>query len=244
MLTSIAELARLTGTTSRTLRHYDAIGLLRPSAVDAAGRRYYDQHALVRLQRILLLRRLGMGLSGIAEVLDRSVSDADALRAHLAWLRVERERIDRQLAAVERTICAADEGKDLMAEEMFDGFDQTQYREEVEQRWGEDAYARSDQWWKNLGTHGREAFVAESRAIGEAWAAAFATGLPVDGEQVQELASRHIAWIAAAWGGVQPTPEQIRGLAQMYVDDERFAANYGGRVGASYVRDALVAATG
>ena len=90
----------------------------------------------------------------------------------------------------------------------------------------------------------REAFVAESRAIGEAWAAAFAAGLPVDGVQVQELASRHIAWIAAAWGGVQPTPEQIRGLAQMYVDDERFAANYGGREGASYVRDALVAATG
>lgn len=243
MLTSITDVTRLTGTTSRTLRHYDAIGLLPPAAVDAAGRRWYDQRALVRLQRILLLRRLGMGLPRIAELLDHSVRDGDALRAHLAWLRVERSRIDRQLAAVERTIAAVDEGRDLMAEEMLDGFDHTQYRTEVEQRWGADAYARSDQWWRSLGEHGRDAFLAESRALGEAWAEACAAGLPIDGAQVRALAGRHVAWIATAWGGVIPDSEQIRGLAQMYVDDERFAANYGGTDGARYVRDALFATT-
>ena len=126
-----------------------------------------------------------------------------------------------------------------MAAEMLDGFDHTQYREEVEQRWGKDAYARSNKWWKGLGPQGQQAFKDEAKAIGEGWSDARAAGEPVDGATVRALAARHIAWIAAGWGGVQPSDEQIVGLAQMYVADERFAANYGGPEGAAYVRDAL-----
>ncbi|MFE7651143.1 MerR family transcriptional regulator [Streptomyces phaeoluteigriseus] len=65
---SIQEIARLAGTTSRTLRHYDDIGLLPPSRIAANGYRHYDGEALVRLQRILLLRELGFGLPQIADV--------------------------------------------------------------------------------------------------------------------------------------------------------------------------------
>ena len=36
-----------------------------------------------------------------------------------------------------------------MAEQMFDGFDHTQYKDEVEERWGKDAYAKSDAWWRS-----------------------------------------------------------------------------------------------
>ncbi|MET0954451.1 MAG: MerR family transcriptional regulator, partial [Cryobacterium sp.] len=59
---SIQDIARLAGTTSRTLRHYGAEGLLPPSRIGQNGYRYYDERALVRLQRILLLRELGLGL--------------------------------------------------------------------------------------------------------------------------------------------------------------------------------------
>lgn len=58
---SIEELAKAAGTTSRTLRHYGQTGLLTPSRTGANGMRYYDAGALVRLQRILLLRELGLG---------------------------------------------------------------------------------------------------------------------------------------------------------------------------------------
>ncbi len=71
---SIQEIARLAGTTSRTLRHYDDIGLLPPSRIAPNGYRHYDAAALVRLQRILLLRELGLGLPQIAEVLGPSTS--------------------------------------------------------------------------------------------------------------------------------------------------------------------------
>ena len=52
---SISDVARHAGTTSRTLRHYGDVGLLQPSRVGVNGYRYYDEGALVRLQRILLL---------------------------------------------------------------------------------------------------------------------------------------------------------------------------------------------
>ena len=83
----IHHIAALAGTTSRTLRHYDDIGLLAPSRIAGNGYRHYDQDALVRLQRILLLRELGLGLPVIAAVLDHGTSQTAALQAHVSWLR-------------------------------------------------------------------------------------------------------------------------------------------------------------
>ncbi|GAA3751657.1 hypothetical protein GCM10022240_01020 [Microbacterium kribbense] len=152
---SIHELATFAGTTSRTLRHYDAIGLLAPTRTTTSGYRHYDRHALIRLQRILLLRELGLALPQIAEVLDRTTDEVDALTTHLALLRQEQERLARQIAAVAGTIAALNGEEQLMAEQMFDGFDHTVYREEVETRWGRDAYARSDAWWRGMDADAR-----------------------------------------------------------------------------------------
>ena len=80
---TIQEVARKAGTTSRTLRHYDQIGLLSPSHIGHNGYRYYDATAVVRLQRILLLRELGMGLPEIAEVLSRNTDEIAALEPEL-----------------------------------------------------------------------------------------------------------------------------------------------------------------
>ncbi len=234
----IAEVARLAGTTSRTLRHYGDVGLLEPSRVGANGYRYYDTAALTRLQRILMLRQLGLGVAAIGDVLD-AADDTSALRAHLQWLRAESERLDRQIASVERTISSMEKGVPIMAEEMFDGFDHTQYKQEVEARWGQAAYADSDRWWRGLGPDGQQAFAAEHVEIAAGWAELRDSGAPVDGPDAQALARRHHAWIAAGWGNRAPDADQLAGLAEMYVADERFAANYGGVQGATYVRDAL-----
>jgi DNA-binding transcriptional MerR regulator len=235
---AISEVARLAGTTSRTLRHYDEVGLLAPSRVGPNGYRYYDSTALVRLQRILLLREMGVGIPAIGEVLS-AVDDPTALRTHLAWLRRESERLDRQIASVERTITSIETGVLPMAPDMLDGFDHTQYKEEVEQRWGAQAYADSDAWWRRLGPEGQRAFTDEHAAIAAGWSELRASGEAPDGPQARALARRHHAWIAAGWGGRAPDADQLVGLADMYVADERFAANYGGVEGAEYVRDAL-----
>lgn len=132
---SIHEITKLTGTTSRTLRHYGQIGLLEPSRTGPGGLRYYDENALVRLQRILLLRQLGLSLPAIADVLTGAQDVTHALRTHLALLEQERDRVQRQIVSVRRTIEKKEGGEQLMAEEMFDGFDHTQHKGEVEVRW-------------------------------------------------------------------------------------------------------------
>ncbi len=243
MEASIQEVARLTGTTSRTLRHYDQIGLLEPSRVGENGYRWYDEDALVRLQRILLLRDLGLALAEIGRVLDREQDETAALRRHLDWLRSEQQRLARQAVSVERTLTARQEGVPVMAEDMFDGFDHTQYQDEVEERWGKDAYARSDAWWRGLSADEKAAFQDETAALARAWASAAESGVDAASDEAQELARRHVAWLGGIPGtpgaGAAPVREYVVGLADMYVADPRFAKNYGGEDGATFVRDAL-----
>ncbi|MCC9177837.1 MerR family transcriptional regulator [Arthrobacter sp. zg-Y750] len=240
---SIKEVAKLAGTTSRTLRHYDSIGLLPPSRVGSNGYRRYDRDALVRLQRILLLRGLGLGLPQIRKVLHGEQDDAAALARHLVQLQAEQHRLQAQVVAVRSTLAALEGGEEIMAEKMFEGFDSTQYREEVEERWGREAYAESDRWWRSLDDAGKRGFTAEHASLQDAWDDVQRRGLSPDSAQVQELARRHAEWIAAGTGKRQLDPQLLAGLAQMYAADERFAAHYTREFasGARFVRDALVA---
>ena len=243
---SIQEIAKLAGTTSRALRHYDDIGLLEPSRIGANGYRYYDRAALVRLQRVLLLRELGLGLPAIAEVLDGQRDESHVLAGHLAWLRQEQGRLARQVASVERTIEALEGGEEIMAKDMFDGFDHTQYREEVEERWGREAYAAGDRWWRGMGDDERRAWKERSAELGRDWIAAADSGVAPDSAAAQELAQRQFDWLRGipgtpGGGAAGPSREYFLGLAEMYVADPRFGANYGGQAGAEFVRDAMTA---
>lgn len=245
---SIQQIASLAGTTSRTLRHYDDTGLLKPSRIAANGYRYYDEAALLRLQRILLLREMGLGLPQIAEVLAREREARAALETHLAWLQQERERLSRQIASVSSTIDALREGKALMPTEMFNGFDHTRYKDEVEQRYGKAAYAESDAWWRGLDATERKAWQQRSSDLTRDWVQAAESGVAPDSDAAQALARRHVDWLrgipgtpAAKTGG--SVKEYVLGLAELYVADSRFAANYAGKAGgpggAQFVRDAL-----
>jgi MerR family transcriptional regulator, thiopeptide resistance regulator len=241
---SIQDVARLAGTTSRTLRHYDDIGLLKPTRVGTNGYRYYNAAALLQLQRILLLRELGLGLQAIAEVFRHETDAVKALSRHLDWLRQEQERLARQVLSVQQTIETVKGGGELMAEKMFDGFDHAQYKDEVEERWGKDAYAKGDAWWRGMGTVEKQEWKSRAEKLGSDWIAAAESGLAADSPEAQDLARRHVQWLtsipgtpASQSGG--DTKGYVLGLAGMYVADPRFAANYGGEAGAGFVRDAL-----
>lgn len=251
---SIQEIARLAGTTSRTLRHYDDIGLLPPSRIASNGYRHYDGSALVRLQRILLLRELGLGLPQIAEVLGPStgsgtqVTEASALETHLALLREEQARLARQIASVESTITALRGGEQLMAENMFDGFDHTRYKEEVEERWGRRAYADGDRWWRGMTDAERAEWQQRVSDLARDWIAAAESGVDPASAEAQDVARRHVEWLTGVPGTPAATPggdvkAYVTGLGEMYVADPRFGANYatsrGGTHGPEFVRDAL-----
>jgi len=262
---SIQEIARLTGTTSRTLRHYDDIGLLPPTRIASNGYRHYDESALLRLQRILLLRDLGLGLSAIADVVGADASRASAstpegaaLEKHLAQLRAEQTRLARQIASVEHTITTLREGEELMPENMFDGFDHTQYQDEVETRWGKKAYADSDRWWRGLGAEGQATWKQRVADLGADWIALAEAGADPASAEAQDVARRHVEWLTGipgtpAYGESGDRKGYVVGLGEMYVADPRFGANYAteadraaqresgesGTAGAEFVRDAL-----
>jgi MerR family transcriptional regulator, thiopeptide resistance regulator len=222
---TIHEVAQHSGVTSRTLRHYDDLGLLPPSRTGTTGYRYYDEAALHRLQRILLLRELGLGLSAIADVLDERIAEPEALRAHLGLLEAEAARLARLVHTVRTTLERTTTGQEMDMSEMFDGFDASRYEDEVVDRWGRDAYERSQRTWRELGPDGRREHQAEHDRIGAALAAAAASGQAPDDAGVQELVGRHHDWVSVF---ATYDAGAYRALTRTYVEDERFRATYEG----------------
>jgi len=129
------------------------------------------------------------------------------------------------------------------AGEALDGFDHTQYKDEVEQRWGKEAYAASDAWWRGMSEAERHEWKVRQETLAADWAAAAAEGVDPTSDRAQELAARHVAWLGSIPGtpgyGDRPVAAYVTGLGEMYVADPRFAKNYGGTAGATFVRDAL-----
>ncbi|WP_028476018.1 MerR family transcriptional regulator [Nocardia sp. CNY236] len=237
---SIQHLAKAAGTTSRTLRHYGQIGLLPPSRVGTNGYRYYDRHSLVRLQRILLLRELGLGLPVIAEVLAGQQDSAAALRTHLELLQQEQDRIRRQIESVSTMLHKTESGEQLVVQDVFDGFDHTKYRDEVIERWGKEAYEDSDRWWRSTSEKDKKAFAQTHIDIAADYGRARAAGALPDSDEVQAIVQRHYDWVGVGWQK-RPAKEAFVGLGEMYVTDSRFAANYDahGPGTAEFVREAM-----
>ncbi|MEV0232889.1 MerR family transcriptional regulator [Nonomuraea sp. NPDC050786] len=243
---TIQELAVRAGVSSRTLRHYDRVGLLAPSRVGENGYRYYGPGAVVRLQRILIMRRLGMGLPAIAEVLADEVDACDGLRAHIAALEEERERIERQIRSVRHTLEALQAGAEPRMDVMLVGFND-RYKDEVISRWGERAYQVSNDWWHGKTLDQQLAWKQAAEDLVAAWVAAAKAGLSPTSEPAQSLAARHVQWLSqipgtpTAEGDRERSIEMVKGLGDMYVDDPRFAGMYDDAAGAAFVRDALQA---
>lgn len=234
---SISELARMSCVSSRTLRHYQQIGLLLPAATGANGYRFYGRAQLGRLQRILLLRQLGLSLEAIGQVLDGAADPVQALQVHHAWLLAERQRLDTMAGTVAATIDAMQNGEAMGANDMFTGFAENPYQEEAMARWGKEAVAKSNARYALLTAEQKQAMKDESAAINAELARCAAAGLGADDGAVQAAVDRHYRWVSFHW---TPTAAAYAALGQMYVDDPRFAASYSSAgVPAEYVRDAM-----
>jgi len=98
MTTTVGELARRTGLTTRTLHHYEALGLLRPAQRSPAGYRLYDEASVARLHAVLAYRYLGLPLKEIAALL---ADDPPPLRE---LLRRQASLVEERIAQHERLL--------------------------------------------------------------------------------------------------------------------------------------------
>jgi MerR family transcriptional regulator, thiopeptide resistance regulator len=242
----VGEVARLSHVSVRTLHHYDAIGLLAPSARSRAGYRRYSGTDLQRLRRILFYRELGFALEEIAEILaDPAAGTDDHLRRQHRLLRERRARDAALLGAIEREMEARKMGISLTPEEQFEifGTDKlAEYAEEAEQRWGDtEAWKQSQRRTAAYTKEDWIAIKAEADASIAGFAEAIRAGEPANGTVAMDLAEAHRQHISRWF--YDCGYETHRSLAELYVSDPRYIAEYDkiepGFSG--YVHDAMLA---
>ena len=222
---TVQQLARLAGITPRTLRHYDAIGLLKPTRVGENGYRYYGSEALLRLQSILLYRELDMPLEDIRRVLDNpGYHPRQALEAHRSALQAQIQRLERLIAAVEQTIDHLEGNRPMSDAQLFDVFNEEQQaadEQEAMQRYDPAVVRASYRRWNRY-------TAAEKQRIGEEGNAvyrAFLDAMPQGPESAAAQACVE-AWRSHMEYFWSPNDEQLLGIAAGYVQDPRFRANF------------------
>ena len=213
---TVHEASQISGVSVRTLHHYDAIGLLRPTAVTEAGYRLYDDTALARLQSILLFRELAFPLKEIKRIMDDPQFDqATALEQQIRLLELQQERLSRLIDLARKTMKTGVTHMDFTA---FDNSKLEQYAAEVKERWGNTAaYQESAQRPAAEQKDAAAGLMAQFARMGR-----LRTGDPA-GQEAQAAVRELQQFITKYF--YTCTPEILAGLGQMYTADDRFRAS-------------------
>ncbi|QCT01320.1 transcriptional regulator [Paenibacillus algicola] len=248
---TIQKLAEMAGVSTRALRYYDEIGLLHPNRISSSGYRIYSRREVERLQQIMFYRELSLPLDTIQELLDAPGFDSlAALKGHREQLLGQKQRLDLLIQNVERSIAAAEGSMTMRDVDKFEGFKRQQveenerkYGEELRTKYGEETVSRANHKLQGMSPEQYEAVTALEQQLKATLATAIQSGDPA-GEQAQQAAELHKRWLCFYWDSY--SKEAHAGLAQMYVDDERFTAYYDQEQPgtAAFLRDAILVYTG
>lgn len=248
---TVQKLSKIACISTRTLRYYDEIGILKPARINSSGYRIYGKCQVDVLQQILFYRELGLNLEDIKVILMQpSFNIANALKEHRNKLLEKREQLDLLISNVDKTI-AFNKGEIIMSDtEKFEGFKQKlvqdnedKYGNEAREKYGNEAVDKSNAQIKGMSKEKYKEITELADQIKEILNKAFKTGDPA-GELAQKAAELHKKWLTFYWDGY--SAESHAGIAQMYVDDERFKAYYDeSQPGtAEFLRDAIFVFTG
>ncbi len=248
---TVQKLAQIAGVSSRTLRYYDEIGILKPARINSSGYRIYGQKEVDRLQQILFYRELGVDLERIKNIITAPTYDElIALNEHREQLLEKRKQLNLLIANVEKTIASKERSIEMSDTEKFEGFkhkliedNEKKYGKEIRKKYGDEAVNNSNNKLKNMTQAEHKAITKLGEEVIETLYEAFQTGDPT-GEKAQKAADLHRQWLSFYWD--QYTKEAHAGVAQMYVDDERFTAYYDQKQPgmAKFLRDAVFYYTG
>ena len=212
---SIHELSRLSGVSTRTLRWYDQIGLLKPGRVAQSGYRYYGPAQVDRLQDILFYRALGVELARIRECLDAPSFD----------------RLEDLIRSVEETIGSEERKEPMEDEKKFAALkaklvaeNEAAHGKEARAKYGDGEVDAANAGLMGLTQKQYDAWNALDAELRQRLEAAVKAGLGPDSEEGRELYDLHRRWLTVTVKDL--TAQKHRGIAQLYVLDERFTAYY------------------
>lgn len=230
---TVSEVSKLTGVSVRTLHHYDAIGLLKPTKVTEAGYRLYDDTTIDRLQNILLFRELQFPLKEIKAILDSpSFDPSKALTQQIELLELQYKHIG-ELISFAREI--QKKGVEKMNFHVFDKSEIEQYKAEAKAKWGDtEEYHEYEK--KQKSGHNFSEMQLMNLFIGIGTLRQLS---PTD-KAVQEKIGALQNFITSNY--YTCNTEIFRKLGQMYVNDERFKHNIdktSGKGTAEFVKRAI-----
>ncbi|MEK5252634.1 MerR family transcriptional regulator [Paenibacillus sp. FSL F4-0125] len=248
---TVQKLAELAGISTRTLRYYDEFGILKPARINSSGYRIYGRAEVDLLQQILFYRELGLSLERIKAIMtEPSFDGAKALREHHDKLLEKRHQLDLLIANVEQTL-AHQEGRMTMSDaEKFEGFKQKlvddnekKYGQEIREKYGDSTVDQSNKKLKGMTEEQYAAIQQLEEEMFETLVQAMEHGDPAS-VLAQKSADLHRQWLSFYWDSY--SKEAHAGVAQMYVDDERFTKYYDKRSPglAAFLRDAVHVYTG
>jgi len=218
----VGELAARTGLTVRTLHHYDAIGLLRPSGrtgtARGAGHRLYTAADVARLQQILSLRALGFSLDEVREQLAGAGHDPRrVVRRHLDAVREKAAEYARLAARLTALADALDRAEAVTADEFLNAITEMTMIEK---------YYTPEQM-EQIKARGEAAGQARIEEVQNEWPrlmaevqAAFDAGMDPADPTAQELARRRFGLVSEFTGG---DPGIFKSLKKMYQTEDRVA---------------------
>jgi DNA-binding transcriptional MerR regulator len=222
---TVKQLSTLAGITPRTLHHYDAIGLLKPSRVAANGYRYYGEDTLLRLQQILFYRELDLPLEEIKKIMSRRDFDIlDALLSHKKALRTKVSNLNRLIRTVDNTIVNLKGKKIMDGKSLFEGFtkeEEKKFTEEASQIYDPLIVKASAIKWNVYTASEKKRIVEEGNLIYQDILASMPKGISSPEAQAgMDRWRRHIEYF---W---TPNDGQLVGLVELYNTDLRFKANF------------------
>lgn len=233
---TIKALAKLAGVSTRTLRYYDEIGLLKPCRINSSGYRIYGQEEVDLLQQILFYREMEMRLEEIRKIISQKEFNIDkALENHYSQLIAKREQIDQLIATIEKTIDTRKGERNMSDKEKFEGFkkesikqNEESYGKEIREAYGDEVVNASNKKFMNMTgeDYNRMQEVEEELflALKEVLKTRDLTSV-----EAKTAFEKHKEWLGFTWNFY--SKEAHVGLASMYVADERFMKYYDEKVG-------------
>ncbi|MGD9910423.1 MAG: MerR family transcriptional regulator [Candidatus Izemoplasmatales bacterium] len=229
----IQELAKISGVSTRTLRYYDEIGLLKPSSITESSYRIYSDKEIELLEQILIYRDLGFSLEKIKEMIYRPNFNIQS--AYLEQLsRIDKElehyknlksHIIKSLEAYERKIPMSKQDKfAAFKDQMIRDNDQL-YGEEVNELYGNDIYKESQTKVKNMSEEDFAKVTQLEKDVITYLLIAYNKQDP-SCKEAKKACETHKEWLLYFWPKKYYSDEAHLGLTEMYVADERFRVHY------------------
>ncbi|MGE0002937.1 MAG: MerR family transcriptional regulator [Candidatus Izemoplasmatales bacterium] len=230
---TIQELAKISGVSTRTLRHYDEIGLLKASGRTIGNARTYQTSDVDRLQQILIHKEFGFSLAQIQTLLQHSQPNrSEIFTSHLEVLK---QRVSRDLSLIhliEDTLRAERKEIFMSDTEKFEHWKRTNldenerlYRKEVEARYGKDVFTQSQKKYASMTLSEHERLNQRAEDIITLLQKAMHENNPY-GEFAMKACEKHKQWIEGYWPKGHYSKEAHLSLVQMYVEDDRFRHYY------------------